>query len=158
MVRHLIVANQTLGGEVLDREVQQRAEHGGAHFYVLVPMIEPARETSQWGPGDPMFGVGRASASVSADAVAVAHRRSRHRLDSMLSRIRALGGQATGEIGDPDPARAVQGVLERHTFDVVIVSTLPAGISKWLRMDLPSRVDRLVDCPVITVEAEAGAL
>ena len=38
--------------------------------------------------------------------------------------------------------------------DAVIVSTLPAGVSRWLKMDLPSRIDRMTDAPVTTIEAE----
>lgn len=50
----------------------------------------------------------------------------------MLASITSLGGRADGE---------------------VIVSTLPAGISRWLKLDLASRIARMSDVPVTTVEA-----
>lgn len=39
-------------------------------------------------------------------------------------------------------------------FNEVIISTLPVGISRWLKLDLPSRTQRMVECPVTTVEAD----
>jgi hypothetical protein len=43
---------------------------------------------------------------------------------------------------------AVMDVLRDHTFDEVIVSTLPHGVSHWLRVDLPARVGRVSGLPV----------
>ena len=54
-------------------------------------------------------------------------------------RLREAGAEATGEIGDPDPITAIANVLARGSFDEIILSTLPANLSKWLGMDLPSR-------------------
>jgi hypothetical protein len=56
-------------------------------------------------------------------------------------------------VGAPEPTVAVQDVLEEQAFDEVIVSTLPTSLSRWLRMDLPSRIARMTDVPVTTVEA-----
>lgn len=153
MSRYLIVANQTLGGADLDRAVRERVERGDAEFHVLVPMIEPEHEVASWAPTDPMFGI-PVQTEVTADALEEARQRSQHRLAAMIERVTDLGGTATGEVGDPDPVRAVQTVLEREAVDEVIVSTLPAGISRWIRMDLPSRVARLTDRPVTTIEAQ----
>ena len=43
----------------------------------------------------------------------------------------------------------------RRVFDEVIVSTLPARISRWLRLDLQGRIARL-GVPVELVSAEQG--
>lgn len=156
MGRYLIVANQTLGGAELEDRIRDRIEHGEARFFVVVPMIEPERETTEWMPYDPSFGMPAVPVPQEATegAVEEARERSRRRLDIMLEKIDSLGGQAQGEVGDPDPVRAVETALDRELFDEVIVSTLPAGLSRWIRMDLPSRIERMVDCPVTTVEAE----
>ena len=153
MSRYLLVANQTLGGADLDRAVRERVDRGDAAFHVVVPMIEPEHEVASWAPTDPMFGI-PVQTEVTADALEEARQRSQHRLAAMIDRVTDLGGTASGEVGDPDPVRAVQAALDRQAFDEVIVSTLPAGISRWIRMDLPSRVARLTDRPVTTVEAE----
>lgn len=152
MGRCLIVANQTLGGAELDRKVADRIEHGEGRFYVVVPMVEPETEAN-WAPEDPAFGL-PARVEAAAGAMEEARKRSQHRLRRMIDRIEALGGEAEGEVGPPDPYTATVEVLGREAFDEVIISTLPPGLSRWVKMDLPSRVDRQASCPVTTVEAQ----
>jgi hypothetical protein len=66
----------------------------------------------------------------------------------------AADDRVEGLVGDPDPLVAVQDTLAREPFDEVIVSTLPARVSHWLRRDLPSRVEQL-GLPVTVVTAKA---
>ena len=47
---------------------------------------------------------------------------------------------------------AIQDAINLHGFDEVIISTLPARVSKWLKLDLPSKVTGL-GLPVTTVTA-----
>lgn len=150
--RSLLVANQTLGGAELEHKVRVRIEAGQREYYVVVPMIEPEQESS-WFPDDPAFGVAGQD-DRTEDAMQQARERSEHRLRRMIDKIESLGGEADGEVGATDPVDAVKSVLERGTFNEVIVSTLPVGLSRWLKMDLPSRVERMVECPVTTVEAQ----
>jgi hypothetical protein len=71
----------------------------------------------------------------------------------------AAGGHVDGLIGDVDPLVAVRRVLEREPFDEVIVSTLPARVSRWLHRDLPSRVQQLgVSVAVVTAETSSREL
>lgn len=152
VVRYLILANQTLGGQELDNEIELRIKSGAAQFYVVVPMTEPEQETTAWMPDDPMFQIPEGDDGP-AEARDEARRRSEHRLTGILDRIRAAGGEAEGEVGDPDPYTAAKNVLDRRTFDAIIVSTLPTGVSRWLKMDLPSRLGRLSEAPVTAIEA-----
>lgn len=88
--------------------------------------------------------------------VGQAHVRAESRLRQMTDKIEAVGGHALGEVGGPDPATAVEALLTRHVFAEVIVSTLPAGLSRWLETDdLPIRVAHRTEIPVTTVEAES---
>jgi hypothetical protein len=64
----------------------------------------------------------------------------------------AAGTHVDGIIGDSDPFAAIQVALERRGFDEVIVSTLPARVSRWLHRDLPHRVEAL-GVPVTVVTA-----
>jgi hypothetical protein len=131
MRRYLVVANLTLGGEHLTATVRQCLEAGPCSFHVLVPATPPP---GTW-------------TSEEGDEVTLA----RDRLEAALERFRELGAEADGEIGDARPLDAVQDVLAREMFDGIILSTLPPGISRWLGMDLVSRVERAVDVPVTAV-------
>src|SRR5918996_681944 len=68
----------------------------------------------------------------------------------------AAGGPVEGMVGDPSPMNAIQDAINIHGFDEVIISTLPAKVSKWLKLDLPSKVTGL-GLPVTTVTARERA-
>jgi hypothetical protein len=55
-------------------------------------------------------------------------------------------------VGDPSPMNAIQDAINIRGFDEVIISTLPARVSKWLKLDLPSKITGL-GLPVTTVTA-----
>lgn len=168
MPRYLIVANQTLGGDRLDRTIRDRIERGDSHFYVVVPMTAPRHETGGWTHGFPIgeetpMTAGQSEqvriameedARRSEAELTEARDRAENRLGQIIENIRSAGGEADGAVASADPAIAVRDVLEERSFDEVIVSTLPAGLSRWIKMDLPSRVARMTDAPVTTVEAE----
>jgi hypothetical protein len=147
MPRHLIVANQTLGGDQLMSEVRQRIAAGPSSFYVVVPNTRPDDM-----PVAPAFAGG---AEVVAEEEHRATLRAQSRLNEALTQIRAEGADADGELGDPDPIAAIEDVLKAERFDEIIISTLPSGISRWLGMDLPHRVQRKFDLPVKTITARA---
>ena len=156
MHRYLLIANQTLGGSELYREIAVRLAEEPCEFHVVVPMIEPEAE-SAWVPADPAFGVPIPRPDTS-EAMEEARRRSQHRLNRMLATIEEAGGTATGEVGPIDPYTATLEALERGSYDEIILSTLPPGISRWLKMDLPSRLRRATDLPVTVVEAEESTV
>ena len=68
----------------------------------------------------------------------------------------AAGAPVEGMVGDPSPMNAIQDAINLHGFDEVIISTLPARVSKWLKLDLPSKVTGL-GLPVTTVTARDRA-
>jgi hypothetical protein len=80
------------------------------------------------------------------------------RVNSALIRLHAAGIDAEAMLGDVDPACAVIEVWDPRRWDEVVVSTLPLGTSRWLRIDLPRRIARAVDAPVAHVECTAMAV
>lgn len=146
----LVVANQTLGGPDLQSEVRQRIRDGRRAFHVVVPVTKPGLEASRRVVWNPSF---RPDHRNRDDAMEEARDRARHRLGRMVEAIEALGGTATGEVGTSDPVNSVQTCLLRGAYDEILVSTLPHGISHWLKVDLPSRLAHVTELPVTTVVA-----
>jgi hypothetical protein len=68
----------------------------------------------------------------------------RQRLDDSLPLLsEAAGPNVVGIVGSHDPVAAVQDALNLLGFDEVIVSMLPVHLSRWLRLDLPRKVEGL---------------
>jgi len=81
-----------------------------------------------------------------------ARRLAQENLQSALQQLTAAGVTADGEVSD-DPMRAVQAAFSRRQFDEIIVSTLPERLSRWMRQDLPRRLQHKFRLPVTHVEA-----
>jgi hypothetical protein len=75
-------------------------------------------------------------------------------VQNAVDRYRSEGlDVAEGKVGDPDPVAATEDAVNFGSFDEIIVSTLPKHVSKWLKLDLPHRVERKCGLPVTHVEA-----
>jgi nucleotide-binding universal stress UspA family protein len=133
----LVVANQTLPGQPLATTVRERIATGEWTFHVVVPLT-PVPHGAVWEEGE------------SAQAA-------QGRLAAFLGVLRNQGVEADGEIGDRDPVQAVRDVLRTNAVDEIILSTLPPGASRWLQMDVPSRLARAVDVPVTVISEQATA-
>jgi GNAT superfamily N-acetyltransferase len=87
----------------------------------------------------------------------VAARQARARLTQLIDRARAAGLICAGMIGDPDPYTAVMNAVQFFRVDDIVISTLPATRSGWMRGDLIERVRRATNKPVEHVEAVESA-
>jgi hypothetical protein len=124
--RVLVVAHKTAATPRLLDEVRARARRSPCAFTLLVPR-------PYWDP--------------ETDEAAATLELALPLLDE------AAGGHVEGIVGDSDPFVAVQHALEQYGFDEVIVSTLPARVSRWLHRDLPHRVQSLgLDVTVVTAK------
>lgn len=133
--RVLVVAHRTAATPALLQAVRDRAARGPSAFTLLVPK--------------PAHGLDRL-----ADPEDTAPDEAQTVLDLALPLLEeAAGGHVEGLIGDPNPMNAVQDAINLHGFDEIIISTLPARVSRWLRLDLPSKLTGL-GLPVTTVTAK----
>jgi hypothetical protein len=130
--RVLVVAHKTATTQPLLDAVRQRAARGPCTFTLLVPnsthglhkVVDPEDQ-----------GANEASAA----------------LDRALPALsQAAGAQVEGIVGDPDPLAAVHDAVNLKGFDEIIISTLSATVSRWLKLDLPSKLSGL-GLPVTTV-------
>ncbi len=130
--RVLVVAHKTAATPALLDAVRARATRGSCSFTLLVPNaahgLHRVVDPEDQGAG-------------SAQAV----------LDRALPLLgEAAGMQVQGIVGDSDPMAAVQDAINLIGFDEIIVSTLSPRLSRWLRLDLPSKVAGM-GLPVTTV-------
>jgi hypothetical protein len=124
--RVLVVAHRTAATPRLLEEVRARARRSRCSFTLLVPR-------PYWDP----------------DTEEAAKT-----LELALPLLdQAAGAHVEGAIGDSDPFAAVKQEVERGAFNEIIISTLPARVSRWLHLDLPRRVEAL-GLPVTVVTAE----
>jgi hypothetical protein len=124
--RVLVVAHRTAATPRLLEQVRARARRSACSFTLLVPR-------PYWDPD--------------TDEAAATLELALPLLDE------AAGGHVDGMVGDSDPFVAVQHAMEEVGFDEVIVSMLPARVSRWLHRDLPHRVEAL-GLPVTVVVAQ----
>jgi hypothetical protein len=132
--RILVVANRTAESEELLETLKARAAKGPASFNLVVPSTP--------------HGVAWAADMHSGGEEADTH------MQAAVERLRDAGLEVEGQTGDPDAWSAVQDAVNlTGPYDEVIVSTLPVKVSKWLKLDLPHRVERGTGLPVTHVVA-----
>ena len=130
--RVLVVAHRTAATQPLLDAVRERAERGPARFTLLVPNATHGLHKVV----DPEDQDASEAQAVIDEAV------------SLLSE--AAGTPVEGIVGAPDPGVAVHDAINLYGFDEVIISTLPTRLSRWLKLDLPSKVSG-TGLPVTTV-------
>lgn len=135
--RCLVVANQTLGGREVLEAVRKRIAAGTTRFLVLVPATSAADQ----GLPDGGASLGRAIAA--------------SRLQAALETLQQAGCEAEGRVGPSDPELAVAELLREEHVDEILLATLPPGISRWLGIDLPTRLRKRFRVPVSTVVTTA---
>jgi GABA permease len=136
--RILVVANETVGGPELLSEIRSRAGDRRAVVRVVSPALNSPLKT--W-------------TSDEDEARAAAQ----GRLDASVQSLRAVGLDASGEIGDGDPVQAIEDALRTFQPDELIVSTHPVGRSKWLERGVVERARERFDLPLTHVVVDLDA-
>jgi hypothetical protein len=127
----LVVANRTAGSDALLELLKAKAQESSSRLFIFVVPQEGGQ--------------------------GIAARQARARLTQMIDRARAAGIICAGMIGDPDPYTATMNALQFFRVNEIVISTLPATRSGWLRADLLERVRKASSKPVEHVEAPDAA-
>jgi hypothetical protein len=126
----LVVANRTAGSPELLEALRERASRGEVKFHLLVPAT----------PRGVAWATDMHSGSSEAE----------EDVRACVEGLREAGLEVDdGKVGDP---------VNFKDFDEIIVSTLPKHLSKWLKVDLPHRVEHATGKPVTHVTASAGKI
>ena len=124
--RVLVVAHRTAATPLLINAVRARAQRSDCVFVLLVPR-------PYWDPD-------------TDEATAT--------LELAIPLLEeAVGAHVEGVVGDTDPFAAVRDAVTGLGIDEIILSTLPARVSQWLRRDLPRRLQQF-GLPVTVVTAQ----
>jgi hypothetical protein len=130
--RVLVVAHRTAATSSLLDAVRERAARGPCVFTLLVPAAA--------------HGLHRVVDPEDQDAA-----EAQQVLEEALPKLTAAAGSPVeGIVGAPAPMTAIEDAVNLQGFDEIIISTLPATVSRWLRLDLPSKAAGL-GLPVTTV-------
>ena len=136
--RVLVVAHQTAATPQLIEAVRERAARGPAVFTLLVPKLAHGMHKV-----------------VDAEDVSAAHEE--RVIDAARPQLEeAAGAPVEGIVGDHNPLDAVQDAVNMRGFDEIIISTLHRRVSRWLKLDLPHKLEGL-GLPITTVEADESA-
>jgi len=129
MSAYLVVAHRTLVEDHLLDHVRSLCAADDCTFHLVVPVRHPR---GPWTDGE-------------VEAAA------RRRLDEGLAAFRGVGAEVTGEVGDANPVYAVATAKRARPdgdWAGIIVSTLPRGVSRWLGLDVVSRLEHEFELPV----------
>jgi hypothetical protein len=130
--RVLVVANRTAESPELLDALRTRTVQGPCEFTLLVPSTPHGLA---W----------------AADMHAGGDEAERHR-EAFVEELREEGLDVeAARVGDPDALAAIQDECNFNRYDELIVSTLPLHISKWLKLDLPSKAQAATGLPVTHV-------
>ena len=137
--RLLVVANQTVGGRALLREIQNRSRGASTEILVITPAL-----------------VGSRAAHWSSD-VDEAIELARQRMELSLQAIQEAGLRARGKVGDSEPNVAIEDALADFPADEIIISTHPPDRSRWLEGGVVERAREEIELPVTHVVVDLDA-
>ena len=136
--RILVIANETVGGVALRECIRSKSEGFRESVLVVTPALNsPIRHWASDEDG------ARAAAS--------------ERLERSIARLRELGVDANGEVGDSEPLQALEDYARIFGPDEIIISTHPEGRSHWLERGVVAEARERFTVPIthVVVDLEA---
>jgi hypothetical protein len=136
--RILVIANETVGGGPLRRQIEERSSGYETTVLVVSPALNsPIRHWAS--DEDP------------------AREAARQRLEASLKRLRENGIEASGQVGDAEPLQAIEDAIRTFGPDEIIISTHPEGRSHWLERGVVTGARERFAVPIthVVVDLEA---
>jgi GNAT superfamily N-acetyltransferase len=131
--RILVIANETVEGDVLHGAIRYRARGDGpAEVLVIAPALNS--RLRHW-------------LSDEDDA----RQEAELRLVACVERMARVGVTATGLVGDGDPLQAIEDGLRLFPADEIVIATHPEGRSHWLARDLVAKARSRYPQPILHV-------
>jgi len=130
MAQYLIVTHKTaFAPELRDKVRELIGEDANAVFAILVP--ESPGENYTW----------------EGETISPAQETAEALMESLETSVGARVNRIA--VGPEDPLQAIAGELSLDKgYDALVISTLPLGVSHWLRMDLVHQAARKFGLPV----------
>jgi hypothetical protein len=123
-MRYLVIVDHTLGGKALTWMINANSTaDSDLHVDVVVP-----------------------TADVELGAA-------KTRLDTELAQLQSIGVSAAGDVVLADAFDAIREAVNQQPYAAVIVATHPPALSRWLHLDLPTRVERELKIPLIWINS-----
>jgi GABA permease len=136
--RILVIANETVGGGPLRKQIQELSQGYDTKVLVVTPALNSRVRT------------------ITSD-VDPAREQAQQRLDASLARLRQDGIDARGEVGDGDPLQAIEDAVRTFGADQIVISTHPEGRSHWLERGVVDKAKERFAVPIthVVVDLEA---
>ncbi len=113
----LVLANQTLSGDALSREIVHRSSSLNTEVEIVCPAINSAPSQGSSSEEDARESIQRS-------------------LEKMTKQLQSAGVLAHGRVGTDDPIATLKAAMRKFPADEVIISTHPYGSSNWLERDV----------------------
>jgi nucleotide-binding universal stress UspA family protein len=134
--RILVVADETVVGAELPREIVEKARGLDAEIRVVFPALNTRLRHY-------------------ASDVDPARKEAESRLERSLEELGKEGIAARGEVGDSDPVQALQDALATGGADEVIIATRSPSRVNWLEKDIVERAREVSDLPITYVQGKS---
>ncbi|HZQ05188.1 MAG TPA: hypothetical protein VFD70_01325 [Anaerolineae bacterium] len=129
MKKYLVIAYYDGDLTPVKNVMRELAQDGQATFHVIVPATpSPSREWT-WTEEE-------------------AYQAALRRLNSQIEELKSVGGQVNGQVLNYSALAAVEEALQKATYDEVIVSTPPAGITDTSYDEYEHHIRRLTQIPI----------
>jgi coproporphyrinogen III oxidase len=124
MSNYLVVAHQTTANDELVQALKAVAERDRESEFELVVPATRITHLLTWVEGE--------SEEVARSTAVEASRVLRQAGLNLVNTV----------VGPADPMKAIEdtAIRQDRQYEAIIISTLPLGVSRWLKRDLPSRV------------------